>query len=117
MTQEIPITTRVLKEDALLDGCGGKLVATEEHQEHLNYPEEFAGSGNLSHQDTKDIQEFQGTQETPEAEGNDKDWPHHFRISSNFVPHMNKVFSIVWQRYGGSPTDPVKDLDVTPAIW
>ena len=33
------------QKDCLLDGCTGKPVATEEHQEHLNCPEEFVGTG------------------------------------------------------------------------
>ena len=88
------------QKDALLDGCTGKLVATEEHQEHLNYPEEFVLTGNLSLQGTKDIQEPQElmeTQETRKPKGNDKYWPHDFRISPNYVQHMEKVFSIVRQ--------------------
>ena len=30
---------------------------------------------------------------------------------------MEKVFSIVRQRYGRSPTDQMKDLDVNTAMW
>ena len=39
------------------------------------------------------------------------------QISTNYVLHMEKTFSIVIQRYGRSPTDQMKDLDVNTAIW
>ena len=35
------------QQDVVLDVSTRKLVATEEDQEHLNYPEEFASSGKL----------------------------------------------------------------------
>ena len=44
-------------------------------------------------------------------------WPHHFHRSPVVVPHMKKVYSIVRQNYGRSPTDDLNDLDVTNAIW
>ena len=52
-----------------------------------------------------------------ETEGNDEDWPHSLHISSNYVLHMKNVFSIVRPRYGRSPTDQMKDLDVNTALW
>ena len=67
--------------------------------------------GSLSHQDTKDIQE---TQKLLEIQG--KFWPHHYQKSPDCVPHMNKVFSIVRQTYGPSPTDDLNDLDVNTAF-
>ena len=45
-----------------------------------------------------------------------QDWPHHLHSSPNYVLPMEKVFSIVRQRYGRSPTDEMKDLDVNTAI-
>ena len=33
------------------------------------------------------------------TEGNDEDWPHNLHISTNYVLHMETVFSIVRQRY------------------
>ena len=38
-------------------------------------------------------------------------------ISTNYVLHMEKVFSIVRQRYGLSPMDQMKNLDVNTAFW
>ena len=52
-----------------------------------------------------------------ETEGSDKVWPHSLHISTNCVLRMEKVLSIVRQRYGLSPTDQMKDLDVNTAIW
>ena len=48
--------------------------------------------------------------------GNRK-WPRHFHMSSAVVLHMEKVFSIVRQIYGRSPTDDFHHLDVNTAIW
>ena len=36
-------------------------------------------------------------------EGSDKIWPHNLHISTKYVPHMEKVFSIMRQIYGLSP--------------
>ena len=108
------------RKDALQDGCTGKPVATEENQEHQNYPEDFVGTGTLV---APGYQGYPGTPGTPgdsgdsEAEGYDKDWPHHLHITQNNVHHMARVFSIVRQAYYRSSTDSMKDLDVNTAIW
>ena len=49
------------------------------------------------------------------TEGSKKAWPHNLHISTNYVLHMEKVFSTVRQRYGLSPTDQMKNLDVNAA--
>ena len=51
------------------------------------------------------------------SDGTDEDWPHNLDTSTNYVLHMEKVFSIVRQSYGLSPTDQMKNLDVNTAIW
>ena len=82
-----------------------KLVATEEDQEHQNYPEvsvctrKLVASGNW------------------ETEGSDKVWPHNLHVSTNYLMHMEKVFPIARQRYGLSPTDQMKDFDVKTVLW
>ena len=116
LTQEIAITTqrRVLnngKKDALLDISTGRHVATKEDQEHLNYPEDSESTRKLV------APENPGNSRNWRTEGNDKDWPHNLHISTNCVLHIEKVFSIVRQRYGVSPTDQMKNLDVNTAIW
>ena len=40
---------------------------------------------------------------------------HH--ISTNYVSHLEKVFSTQRQRYGLFPMDQMKHLDVNTAIW
>ena len=65
------------QKDALLDGLQGNL-SRQEDQEHLNYLEEFVGTGKPV---VPGYQGYPGTPGTPgdsgdsEAEGNDKDWP------------------------------------------
>ena len=84
------------QKDALLDVCTGKPLAPG----YQGYPGNPGTPGNS---------------EDSETEG--KFWPHHYHISPDCVPHMNKVFSIVRQTYGRSPTDDLNDLDVNTAIW
>ena len=50
------------------------------------------------------------------TEGHDEAWPHNLHISTNYVVHVERVCSIVRQRYGHSPTDQMKDFDVNTAI-
>ena len=50
------------------------------------------------------------------TEGNDEDWPRNLHISPNQVLRMEMVFSIARQRYGRSPTDQMKNLDVNTAL-
>ena len=68
--------------------------------------------------------EYQGCSGKPEIPEGSEDsklesriWPHHFHVSPGYVPHMEKVFSIVRKIYDRKPTDDLKDLDVNPAIW
>ena len=51
-----------------------------------------------------------------EIEVKDEIWPHNLHVSTVCVPHMEKVFSFVKQRYGLSPRDEMEDLDVNTAI-
>ena len=82
-----------------------RLVATEEDQEHLNFPEDSKSTRRLVASGNS------GTK------GRDKIGPHNLHISTDCLPHMEKVFSIVRQRYGLSPRDKMKNLDVNAAIW
>ena len=99
LTQEITITTqrRVLKNGKERCICGRKYRETC-RPGYQGYPRTPGNSGDS------------------EAEGNDKDWPHHLHSSPDYVLPMEKVFSIVRQRYGRSPTDEMKDLDENTAI-
>ena len=99
------------EKDAFLDVRTGKPVATEEDQEHQNYPEDSVSTG-------KPVAPgYPGNSGNPQdsgTEGNGEDWPHHLHISPNCVQHIEKVFL---QRYGRSRTDKMNDLDVSTAIW
>ena len=104
------------QKDAFLDVCTWKLVATEEDQEHLNFPEDSQSTGKLVAPGYPGYPGTRGNSGDSETEGNDEDWPHNLHMSSNYVLHMEKVFSIVRQRYGRSLTDQMKDPDVNTAI-
>ena len=70
---------------------------------------------------TTEHQGCSGKSKIPEDSGDSKPksriWPHHFSISPDCVPHMEKVFSIVRKIYDRKPTDDMKYLDVNTAIW
>ena len=44
-------------------------------------------------------------------------WRHHFHVSPDCVPHMERVFSIVRKTCDQKPTEDLKDLDVNTTIW
>ena len=98
--QDAASSSQAWQKDAVLDESTRRLAATEEDQEHLNFPEDskstrrLVGSGNA---DTK---------------GKDNIWPHNLQISTDCVPHTEKVFSIVRQRYGLSPRDRMRKLSI-----
>ena len=61
--------------------------------------------GNLSHQDTKDIQKRQGTpgdSGDSEAEGSDKDWPHHLQMSPTYGECLLNRGTNKWSKSDGS---------------
>ena len=83
----------------------GKFVATEGGQEHLNFSEDSTSTRRLVASGNSEI------------EGKDEIWQDHLQTSKDGSPHLEKVFSIVRQRYGLSPRDEMKGLDVNAAIW
>ena len=96
--QDAASSSQRWQKDVVLDVVTRKLVATEEDQEHLNYPEDSISTRKLV---------ASGNSET---EGMTK-FGHTISIYQiNYVPHM-------WQRYCLSPRDPEKNLDVNAAIW
>ena len=82
-----------VKKDAMLDESTRRLVAAEVNQELLNF------HGNL-----KSTRKLVATG-NPDIDGTDRIWPHNLHISTAYVPHIEKVFSNVRQRYGLSPGD------------
>ena len=79
------------QKDALLDGCSGKLVATEEHQEHRHHPEEFVGTGKLV---VPGYQGYPGTPGDSRRLGSRRHWQ---RLAAPF-PYFAKIMCIPWKR-------------------
>ena len=79
--------------------------SSQEDQEHLNFPKDSISTRTLV---------ASGNSET---EGSDNIWPHNLHISTNYVPHMEKVFSIVRQRCGLGPENQMKHFDLNTAFW
>ena len=102
--EDAPSSSEKWQKHAVLVLSARRHVATEGVQEHLNFPEDSrstrrpVASGNS---DTK---------------GKDKIWPHHLHASTDCVQHMEKVFSIMRQRYGLSPRGRMENLDVKAAV-
>ena len=78
--QDAASTSQAWQKDAVLDESTRRLAATEEDQEHLNFPEDskstrrLVGSGNA------------------DTQGKDNIWPHNLQISTDCEPHMEMVF-------------------------
>ena len=70
---------------------------------------------------TTEHQGCSGKSKIPEDSGDSEPksriWRHHFHVSPDYVPHMERVFSIVRQICDQKPTEDLKDLDVNTAIW
>ena len=93
-----------------------KPAATEKNQE----PREFSVSESWSDHE-KEVTGKLVASKNSENSGNSKagsiKWPHHCHKSPEVVPHMEKVYSIVRQIYGRSPTDDLNDFDLNNAFW
>ena len=98
--QDAASSSQAWQKDTVLDVSTRRLVATEEDQEHLNFPEDSKSTMRLVASGNSD------------TKGKDKIGPHHFQKSTDCVPHMEKVFSIVRHRYGLSPRDKMENLEV-----
>ena len=101
------------QKDALLDVCTGKPVATGKDQESLNFPEPICSPR------LRRVSRKPGNSRNFRRLGNRRQ---NFATQSPYfnklcVLRMEKVFSIVRQRYGLSPMDQLKNLDVNTAIW
>ena len=90
-----------------------KLAASDKSQDSWEFSESRS-----NHE--KEVTEKPVASRNSEKSGNCKagsrEWPHNFRMSPASVPHMEKVYSIVRQIYGRSPTDDLNDLDVNAAV-
>ena len=96
-------------------------MATNTDQNSLNRREESLSTGKPVAMMMNEHQGCLGKSEVPEDSGDSeleiRIWPHHFHISPEYVPHMEKVFSIVRKVYDRKPTDKWKELDVNTEIW
>ena len=70
---------------------------------------------------TTEHQGCSGKSKIPEDSGGSKPksqiWRHYFHISPDFVPDMERVFSIVRKIWDQTAAEDLKDLDVNTAIW
>ena len=86
-TQDPASSSQAWQKDAVLDESTRRLVAREEDQEHLNFTEDPKNTRRLVASGNSDRHQRQRR-------------PHNLHISTDCVPHMEKVLSIVRQRYG-----------------
>ena len=92
-----------------------KPAATDRSQESLEFSDSESWSNHEEEvTETCCIQKFRKL-EFPRVRS--RKWPHHFHMSPAVVPHMEKVYSIVRQIFGRSPTDDLNDLDENYAVW
>ena len=47
----------------------------------------------------------------------DTEWPYNYRISRADVPHLEKVFSNLRQKFGRKPGDKMEDFDENSSMW
>ena len=99
LNRDAPSRSQGWQKDAVLDVSTRRLVATEEEdQEHLNFPQDSESMRRLFDSGNSEI------------EGKDKIWPHHLHVSTDCVPHMEKVFldreTKIWSQSDGSNERP-----------
>ena len=102
LTQDPASSSQAWQKDAVLDESTRRLVAREEDQEHLKFTEDPKSTRRLIASGTSDRHQRQRQ-------------PHNLQISTDCVPHMEKVLSIVRQRYG--LRDNMENLVANAATW
>ena len=95
------------QKDAERDESTRRLVATGTNQHLLNVRVNSAS--------TRRLVALMAENSEP-IDGNDTVWPHNFHMSTAYVPHLEKVFSNVRQKFGRKPGDKMEDLDVNTSI-
>ena len=97
--QDAASSSQRWQKDALLDGCTGKPVATEEDQEHLIYPEGFVGTGKLP-----------GDSGHSEVEGKDKTLatpsPYFAKLCATNGEGLLDRETNIWSQFDGSNERP-----------
>ena len=89
----------------LMVGVAGKLAGTDKSQESWEFSESESESWSDHEKEVTGKTVASRNSESSEILKLEAEkWPHHFH-SPVVVPHMKKVYSIVRQNYGRSPTD------------
>ena len=96
--------------------CANTDIHGSEDQEPLNYLE----TGCTEKLVASRYQGYPGNPGTPrnseDSETEGRIWPYHYQKSPDCAPHTHKVFSILRETHGRSPTDDLSDLDVNNAF-
>ena len=93
-----------------------KPAATDKSQESWEFSESESWSNHEKEVTGKPVAPRSSENSGKSIAGSRK-WPHNFHMSPAAVPHMEKVYSIVRQIYGRSPTDDLNDFDENNAFW
>ena len=87
-------------------------MATDMDQNSPNRQEESVSAGKLVAMMMNEHQRCSGKPEVPEDSGDSepksRSWPYYFHILPVYVPHMEKVFSIIRKVHDRKPTDKLK---------
>ena len=92
-----------------------KLAATDKGQESWDFPESESWSDHEKEVTGKPVAS-RNSENSGNSKAGSKNWPHHFHMSPEVVPHMEKVYSIVRQIYGRSSMDDLNGLDENNAV-
>ena len=87
-----------------------KPAATDKSQESWESSESESWS-NHEKEVTGKLVASSSSENSWNSKAGSRKWPHNFHMSPAAVPHMEKVYLIVRQIYGRSPTDDLSDLD------
>ena len=94
-----------------------KLVATDKSQESWEFSESESWSSHEKQVTGKLVASRSSRNSGNSSKAGSRKWPHNIHVSPAAVLHMEKVYSIVRQIYGQSPTDDLNDLDESNALW
>ena len=93
-----------------------KPAASDKSQDSWEFSESQSRS-NHEKEVTEKLVASRNSGNSGNSKAGSREWPHNFHMSPASVLHMEKVYSIVRQIYGRSPTDDLNDLDVNCAVW
>ena len=78
-----------------------KLAATDKGQESWDFPESESWNNHEKEVTGRPVASID-SENSGNSKAGSKNWPHHFHMSPEVVPHMEKVYSIVRRIYGRS---------------